>query len=176
MANINIYFPKLLKYEGGYVNDPVDRGGATNKGVTLATWKSLGYDKDDDGDIDANDIKLLTDEDAKLICKKNYWDRWKADEIKNQSVAETLVEWVWGSGKWGIIIPQRILQVLPDGSVGHKTIEAVNGANQLWLHEKIRMAKLDFIHNIVKTDPKQERFLKGWLRRINEFKYKDNEI
>ena len=36
MANFDLYFPTLLKHEGGYVNDPKDKGGATNLGVTLA--------------------------------------------------------------------------------------------------------------------------------------------
>lgn len=173
MAKIELYFPKVLKYEGGFVNDPTDRGGATNMGVTLDTWRSMGYDKDGDGDIDAYDIKLLSKEDAMMVCKVGYWDRWRADSIKNQSVAETLVEWVWGSGKWGIIIPQRILGVVADGRVGIKTITAVNNANQKWLHEKIREAKLKFIHELIENHPEQSKFKKGWLRRINEYVYQD---
>ena len=27
----------ILSFEGGFVNDPKDRGGATNRGVTIAT-------------------------------------------------------------------------------------------------------------------------------------------
>lgn len=173
MADIKLYFPKVLVHEGGYVNDPKDRGGATNLGVTLSTWKSMGYDKDGDGDIDENDIKLLTPDDAMMVCKVGYWDRWRADSIKNQSIAETLVEWVWGSGKWGIIIPQRILSVVEDGRVGMQTITAVNSVNQKWFHEKVRLAKLDFIHNLIKAHPEQERFRKGWIRRINEYEFSE---
>jgi len=36
--------------------------------------------------------------------KKNFWDKWKADLIKDQSIANILVDWVWGSGKYGITI------------------------------------------------------------------------
>ncbi len=169
MAKIELYFPKVLKYEGGYVNDPTDTGGATNKGVTLSTWRQMGHDKDGDGDIDANDIKLLSNDDAMMVMKVGYWDRWRADSIKNQSVAETLVEWVWGSGKWGIVFPQRILGVTDDGRVGMQTIAAVNAANQKWLHEKIRLAKLQFIADLIKAHPEQERFKNGWVRRINEY-------
>lgn len=149
MAKIELYIPKLLKYEGGFVEDPTDKGGATNKGVTLATWKKVGYDKDGDKDIDRDDVKLISIEDATMVCKKNFWDRWRADEIINQSVAETLVEWVWGSGAWGIKLPQRLLGLKEDGSVGPITLAAVNNHNQAQLHEKIRLAKISFIDGIV---------------------------
>ena len=67
MAKMQILAPWILEQEGGYVNDPDDRGGATNKGVTIATWRANGYDKNGDGRIDENDIKLISVEDAKLL-------------------------------------------------------------------------------------------------------------
>ena len=129
----------------------------------------MGHDKDGDGDIDANDIKLLTPDDAMIVMKVGYWDRWRSDVIKNQSVAESLVEWVWGSGKWGVVIPQRILGVTDDGRVGMQTIAAVNSTDPKELHEKIRLAKLQFIADLIKNNPEQVRFKNGWVRRINEF-------
>ena len=45
MARVEVLSPFILSWEGGYVNDPCDAGGATNKGVTIATWKRQGYDK-----------------------------------------------------------------------------------------------------------------------------------
>ena len=76
-------------------------------------------------DIDADDIKLLSTADAVSVLKQNYWNRWKADQIANQSVAEILVDWVWGSGKWGIVIPQRLLKVTDDG-IGIATEQQVD--------------------------------------------------
>lgn len=38
MANVNELTPLILKWEGGFVNDPDDLGGATNMGVTIDTF------------------------------------------------------------------------------------------------------------------------------------------
>ena len=40
--------PFILSWEGGFVNDPDDVGGATNKGITIATWRLHGCDNDGD--------------------------------------------------------------------------------------------------------------------------------
>lgn len=190
MAKCEILLPYILKWEGGYVNDPADRGGATNKGVTISTWKQCGYDKDGDGDIDVDDLKLLTNADVmNRVLKPHFWDRWKADQIKSQGVANILVDWVWGSGKHGIVIPQRILGVKPDGIVGDKTIAAINAANPQELFDRIFEARKKFLNDItaasveayvrkvkrpvtlaeqmVKTN---RRFLKGWLNRLEAIK------
>ena len=151
MANIDILLPFILKWEGGFVNDPADAGGATNKGVTIATWRNVGYDKDGDNDIDVKDLKLLTDTDVKnRVLKPHYWDRWKADQ-QSQKVANILVDWVWGSGKHGIVIPQRLLGVKDDGIVGSKTLSAVNFADPDQLFEAIFQARVDFFNDITRT-------------------------
>lgn len=168
MSEIKNLAPWILKWEGGFVNDPLDKGGATNKGVTIAVWKAQGYDKDGDGDIDVADLKLITVEDATMIMKKNYWDRWKADQIKNQAIANTLVDWVWGSGAWGIKIPQRILGVKDDGIVGIKTLEALNKQNPKEFLEKLYLARFNFLDGIVASNPSQKRFIKGWKNRMND--------
>ncbi len=173
-SNIEKLAPIIAKWEGGYVNDPLDRGGATNMGVTLNTWKLVGYDKDGDGDIDAADIRLLNKNDFKAVLRK-YWDKWRADEIKNQSVANILVDWYWGSGKWGIVIPQRdILKVTADGVVGNITLAKLNkmiDEDAQGLFDKIYAAREAFLDNIVKNNPSQKRFLKGWKNRLRDFKF-----
>lgn len=172
MANIDKLAPFILRWEGGFVNDPVDKGGATNMGVTIGTWRSVGYDKDGDGDIDVNDLHLLDKEDViERVLRPHYWNRWRADEILNQSVANILVDWVWASGTHGIKRPQRILGVTADGIVGPKTIAAVNSMDPMELHFRIKNDRIKFINEICQRDPSQERFRKGWMNRINALVY-----
>lgn len=169
MAKIESLAPIIAKWEGRFVNDKADKGGATNMGITIATWKQVGYDKDNDGDIDTQDIKLLSKDDFKFVLKQ-YWDRWKADLIKDQKLANILVDWVWGSGKWGIVVPQRILGLREDGIVGSKTIEAINKQNPKEFLDVVFKEREKFLDNIVKNNPSQKKFIKGWKNRLNDFK------
>ena len=173
MAKIEQFIPLLLKWEGGFVNDPADLGGATNKGVTLSTWQKQGYDKNVDGVIDVEDLKLITTEDmTERILRPHYWNRWQADRIESQALANLLVDWVWGSGRFGITIPQGVLGVPQDGIVGEKTLKAVNGYPEPeGLFEKIKQVRRAYLRMICIDRPANRRFLKGWLNRLNDFKW-----
>lgn len=172
MAKIEILAPFILSFEGGYVNHPNDPGGATNRGVTIATWRAVGYDKDGDGDIDVADLKLITPADAvNRVMKPHYWDRWQADRIKSQSVANIVVDWVWGSGAHGITGVQKILGVKVDGVVGEKTLAALNARKPEELFNAIHRARIDFIENLVARRPTSACFRKGWLRRLEYIRF-----
>jgi len=172
MASFKKYFPTLIKHEGGYVNDPNDRGGATNLGVTLGVWIQNGYDKDRDGDIDKDDVKLINLCDAEEIAKKLYWDPIKGDSINNQSIAEFIFDWGYNSGtKTAIKKVQQVLGVVADGIIGPKTIAAINNANQRELFDKLKKRREEFFRAIVRSNPSQSKFLKGWLNRNNSFKF-----
>ena len=174
MANVNQLAPFILKWEGGFVNDPADLGGATNMGATIGTWKSCGYDKDGDGDIDVDDLRLLTREDVvNRVLKPHYWDRWKADLITSQSVANILVDSGVGIRCAWHQIPQRLLGVTVDGIVGPKTLAAVNARNPRELFDMIKIARFDFIEDICKKRPANNKFKRGWMNRINDLRFEE---
>lgn len=170
MAQASKLVPFILRWEGGFVNDPDDLGGATNKGITMDTFEAYcrkkGYPKPT-----VERLKNITDTDWYEVFKTLYWDRWKADEIKSQAVANILVDWVWASGVHGIKRPQRILGVTVDGLVGTKTLSYLNSADPKCLFEAIKADRIKFIDEICKARPKNDKYRKGWLNRINAITY-----
>ena len=166
MADYRKLKPFILRWEGGYINDQADLGKQTNKGVTLSTYRSVfGKNKT------VSDLKKITDEQWEFIFKKFYWDKWKADDIKDQNVANILVDWLWCSGSYGIKIPQRVLGVYVDGIVGSKTIAAINARDGRELFDTIKQERKDFIDRICQTRPQNRKFKNGWMNRINSLAY-----
>lgn len=168
MADLKILAPFILSWEGGYCKVKGDRGGATNKGVTLATWRQYGYDKNRDGRIDERDVMLISETDAiERILRPIYWNAWRADEIESQAIANLLVDWVWNSGSYGIRLPQKVLGVKIDGQVGPRTLAAINNhPDQLQLFKDLWHEREDYFRRCASA-PSQQRFLAGWLNRLN---------
>ncbi len=172
------------------MNDPADSGGATNKGVTLATYKKWCKIHNLQPPT-VNDLKAITDETVMAILKEFYWDKMRADEIKNQSIANLCVNTLWGSGTGYIKTIQAVLKVKQDGIVGPITLAKLNNwrpqediFNRLWNRRKKFF--LDIVDSSVAVYEKKigrkaterelmkytkKRFLKGWLNRLNDFKY-----
>lgn len=170
MANSSKLVPFILQWEGGFVNDPDDLGGATNKGITIGTFTEYRRKKGLKTPT-VDDLKNISDAEWHGVFKSLYWDRWRADEIKSQSVANILVDWVWASGSHGIKRPQRLLGVKADGIVGKQTIAAVNAMGAATLFKMIKDDRAKFIDEICKARPKNEKYRKGWMNRINAIKY-----
>ena len=171
MARAELLMPFILRWEGGFVNDPVDRGGATNKGVTMKTYtaycRKKGY-----SDPTVEDLQKIPDKHWLDIFRSEYWNPCRADGILNQSVANAIVDWAWCSGTGRVIRKvQQILSVKADGIAGPVTIDAVNREQAELLFLRIQDARLCFVENIVRKDPKQKKFLKGWKNRINSLKF-----
>lgn len=190
MANVEKLVPFIIQFEAGiapnglsgeklfekasktgYANDPDDLGGATMVGVTLATYKeycrSKGYPMPTATRLRNITYPLWLD-----ILKTMFWDRWQADTITNQSIAEMLVDWVWASGKYGILLPQKILGVRVDGVVGPKTIAALNAQDPARFFPKLVAERKAYIDRICANRPANNKYKRGWLRRINAITFR----
>ena len=165
MADYKKLIPFILRWEGGFANDPADRGGATMKGITIGTFTTYRKSKRKPTPT-VTDLKNISDQEWGDVFKSLFWDKWYADNIKSQSIANILVDWVWASGKYGITIPQRILGVAQDGVVGPKTLEALNARDADKLFAQLKQARINFVETIVKRNPSQKKFINGWKRRI----------
>lgn len=190
MANIEKLVPFIIKWETGttqkrgetaeqlferarkkgFANDPMDLGGATQTGVTLATYKTYCR-KHGQNDPTVDDLKQIPYQTWLAILKELYWDRWKADQIDSQSVANILVDFVWASGTTGLKKPQQMLGVVPDGVVGPKTLAAVNSYGPTTLFYRLKALRIKYVEDIVKSRPSQKKWLKGWKNRINDIQF-----
>lgn len=169
MADAQKLIPFILKWEGGFANHPLDKGGPTNKGITFNTYRAF-YP----GAM-VEDLKEMTDDQWFNIFVTGYWDLWRADELKNQSIANIVVDWAWASGPiTSIKQVQRILGVKADGIVGPTTLRAINNTNQQELFNDIKAARYRFVESIIARDPSQAVFRKGWQNRINDIHFEHN--
>ena len=118
-------------------------------------------------------MKIISNEDlVEHILRPHYWNRWQADRIVSQALANILVDWVWGSGRYGIAIPQSVLGVKADGIVGEETLGALNGhPDPEKLFGQIKQVRERYLRMIFERRPANRKFLKGWLSRLNDFKW-----
>lgn len=165
MADYRELVPIIKKWEGGFVNNPNDSGGATNKGVTLSTFRQFyGQSKT------VEDLKALTETQWLNIFLTGYWNKLRASEIANQSIANIIVDWGWASGPdTAARKVQKIVGAAVDGIVGPQTLQAINNYKAKSLFDKIKAERITFVENLAKQRPKDQTFLQGWKNRINSF-------
>lgn len=167
MADFKTYFDKMLKWEGGWADDPADRGGKTNMGVTIKVWKAWAQRL---FGIPGNEqtLRAATKQQISTICKVLYWDVVRGDNIANQKIAQHVADFGWGSGPITAIKRiQAVLKVTVDGKIGPKTIAAINNhPNPAELLNKLVADRIAFLDAIIKRDPTQRRFEKGWKNRV----------
>jgi lysozyme family protein len=170
MSTIDKFIPILLRWEAsitvkdgeslenaykratkkGFVNDHNDNGGATMVGITIGTYRSYcrykGWKTPSVKDLQNMPYKVWRD-----IVYTMYWNKWKADTISDQSVANMVVDWVWHSGAATIKKVQSLLNVTADGIVGPKTITALNSDKDI--KNKVYSARKSYFESIVKNNP-----------------------
>jgi hypothetical protein len=146
-------FNFVMKMEGGYVNNPHDRGGATNKGVTQSVYDSYRGRKK----LAKQDVRLITVPEALAIFKEGYWKVCGCDELP-ACTALAVVDFAFNSGS------SRALRYLNICTPRPLDYAARHGDETLAM--KLIDAREQFFRNIVTANPSQKVFLKGWMNRI----------
>lgn len=144
----------------GYVNDPLDNGGETKFGVAKKANPDL-------------DITTLDWEAAKRVYYRRYWLTSNCDDITLFSPRLAVLHFDGavnhGVGRAAVFL-QRAAGAAADGDVGPATLEAVKAKDDIALCHTICDIRTQFYNDIVARKPNQVRFLKGWLRRIDEMR------
>lgn len=183
MADFNNVMPSIIKKEVGnldpYSDHKADKGGPTKYGISMRFLKRLrkrdnsnAGDVDNDGDLDRDDMKALTIEDAQRFYKEEWWDRYKYGSIKDNGVAEKVMGMAINMpAKTAHRIVQRALndvaggKLVVDGLIGKNTMKAINEADSVALLESIRDKQAAYYESLVARDETQRVWLKGWLNR-----------
>lgn len=172
MAQVNELAPFLLRWEGGFVCDPDDLGGATNKGITIGTFTEYRIKKGMKAPT-VSELKRISNKEWTDILKTMYWDRFMADDIQSQSVANICVDWLWMSGVNAIKRVQKVLGVKRDGIVGPKTLSAINSISPLPLFGMIKSERKRYYDEICRKRPANKKFLNGWMNRLNDLQFEE---
>lgn len=149
--------------EGGYSNDPSDHGGATNGGVTQATYD--GWRKAQG--LPLQPVNFITRTEEAAIYQTEYWTPAHCGQLP-QPVDLCVFDAAVNSGPHK---SQQLLQeaigATPDGNIGPNTLAAVAAIPSLAVATQYCDQHEHFYRSIVATDPTQARFLAGWLNRVD---------
>jgi lysozyme family protein len=181
-ANVDPLIEAVIDREGGYVNNPADKGGSTCFGITEAVARAQGY---------AGAMRQLPREEAATIYKRLYWSRPRLDAIAARSprlAAELFDTGVNMGPAVAITFLQRALTALnrngsdypdlvPDGRVGPVTLAALDrflavrgtSSGEIVLRRALEALQGERYLRLAERRPANEAFLYGWLaNRIGE--------
>jgi len=163
MSRFDECLKRILKHEGGYVNDPLDSGGRTNLGVTQRVWEEwVGHP------VSEADMKALTSEKVAPMYKMKYWNPSYCEKLP-KGLDYVVFDFAVNAGTGrSVKTQQQAIGVLADGVIGPRTMAAINGANPKDLIAKFSDARTDFYQGIVARRPDQARFIRGWLNRTED--------
>ena len=163
--------------EGGYVNDPIDKGGETYAGIArkiFPGWQGWSI-------IDAKKYRYANNiiptntkfPDMDFLVTRFYqdlWDKYRYGEINSQIIANLMFDFAVhsGAGNANKAI-QRIVGVNDDGVMGSGTIAAINKANEQQTYSALLAARRAFLEKVITNNAGYEKFRAGFEKRLAQF-------
>jgi lysozyme family protein len=151
-----------LRAEGGYVDDPADPGGATNMGITLATFRQWS----DDAELGPAQVQDMTERTARAIYRSLYWNPLRADALPagvDLSVFDMGVNaGIWGSAR----LLQRAIGFTGDevdGCIGPETLGAAATCDPRSLVNDLADRQAAYYRSLAEFPT----FGAGWLNRTD---------
>jgi len=171
MTRLDSCLQYVLQWEGGFVHDPQDRGGATNKGITQKTYNTYLTKQQ----LPLRSVEEIDDDEVTEIYKNEYWDKCHCADIPvplDLIVFDSAVQHgVSRASKW----LQHCVGSVPDGIIGTNTIYALHGKvldKRLQdVMDNYLNGRISFYAQIIANDPTQKKFAKGWKNRIDALEH-----
>ncbi len=166
----------ILQHEGGYVNDPNDRGGETNMGITIATWRA--YAPSDLGiEATTNTLRNMTKEQAEIIFYNHYWEPKGFCKLETIKIALMLYDWTITSGRAVTQVRKMLhneynINLVVSNTMDDDMIHCINAIeDQEQLLSRIAEVRKEYYRSLTITNGEpntQVRFLTGWINRVND--------
>lgn len=170
--SVDTLIDAVLKREGGYVDNPADRGGPTNYGITQATYSQwLGRP------ATAADVANMAAATAREIYKANYFIKPGYDQIPDPALQELMFDFGVNSGPptatRALQVSLQQMKLYPgaaDGVIGPMTRQALRGCKNFpELYFRVKCERYELYLRFIGRDPAQTVFATGWANRMDEF-------
>lgn len=152
----------VLMHEGGYVDHPLDPGGATNMGITrrtLAMWRGISPWRD----LPKTEVRALTRREAGRIYRARYWEAVAADALPS-GIDYAVFDYAVNSGVTRAVKAlQHVVGVAADGTAGPKTLDAVRLHDSETIIRNLIRRRLSFLQRLRSW----KTFGRGWTSRVN---------
>lgn len=163
MDNFIPLFTHIISIEGiTFVDSKNDRGGASKFGLSTRFLEDF-YGRI----VPKSEVRQLTVTQAQIIYRTAFYDTLSL-KMFPIAMATTIFDQAVHSGvRSAVVSLQQVLGVHIDGVIGPITINAALTTNQKQLLWKYIQNRQDNYCRIVKADPSQLEWLKGWLNRLD---------
>lgn len=169
MANFESVVQWLLYQEDSHMHPGAivnlgDGAGLTRLGITQ---KSYGTQVPVDFFTTMNfHDAVLT---AKTVYQKFYWNIFNGDQINADEIAAVIISFaVNKSIPTAVRTIQNALGLEPaDGILGSHTLSEINSKDPGMLARLYRADWINYYQQIAAINPKDQKFLQGWINRVN---------